>query len=316
MFTRTCFVFMALLAAANTYGLVLDNPSAYVMETYAQYAVPDSGVPKYAEFDAGGNLYVTHSSGLLVKINSAGQSEILGHFQNLQGIYYAGGTLYGDVLYFNDADAGKTLARQTNGTVSTFATYVGKPIGITTDKSGLYGGQMFVPARYSSGSLYKISETGQVELFLQLGAGWSGHDIESDGSGVYGGLLYMSVTDASDNSSIWAVRPDKAATLFCNTNFILDLEFDTTSAGAFGGLLYGRRSSWAIGSISPEGQWTRFASSNDIKCLAFGPDNSMYVVEEIPGNLITVIKISAVPEPATILLLGLGGLFIRFRIEK
>ncbi len=102
--------------------------------------------------------------------------------------------------------------------------------------------------------------------------------------------------------------------------WILDLEFDTTLDGAFGGLLYGCRSSGAIGSISPEGQWTRFAGCESaeeaIKCLTFGPDNSMYVVEELPGNQVVVLKISAVPEPMTLFLLGWGRLGLCRREDK
>ncbi len=314
-----CFVYVWIgLAAAEAYGLLLENPNLYVMQTYAQYARPDSGQAKYVEFDGAGNLYVTHDGGSLVRINSSGQSGVLSRYRNLQGICYAGGTTYGDMLYFNDAGAGRLYARRADGTTTTLCTFSGQPIGIAIDKLGAFNGKMLVPVRYSNGDVYKISETGQKELFLRLGAGWSGHDIESDPSGAYGGLMYMSVSDPSDTFSVWAVRPNGTAGVFCNTTLILDLEFDTTQIGAFGGLLYGRRSSWAIGSISPDGQWTRFAGSSDtaIQCMTFGPDNSMYVVEEVAGNMVLVTKISAVPEPATALLLGLGGLLVRLRIKN
>ncbi|MEJ5259951.1 MAG: PEP-CTERM sorting domain-containing protein [Anaerohalosphaeraceae bacterium] len=127
----------------------------------------------------------------------------------------------------------------------------------------------------------------------------------------------MSVTDPQENSSVFVVNPDGTASVFCSMTWILDLEFDTTSAGAFGGFLYGCRSSWAIGRISPEGRWTRFAFSGSadeaIKCLTFGPDNSMYVIEELAANQIVVLKVSAVPEPTTFFLTVLGGLVLRKR---
>lgn len=316
---RNVFFLLALLglAAADTYGLVLDNPSAYVMETYAQYTKPGGIGGAYSEFDGAGNLYITHGNGSLVKITPDGQSQVVDQFLNIQGIVYAGGTTYGDVLYFNDAYAHATLARQADGTTSSFSTMGGTPIGITIDRMGLFDGKMFVSRRYGSGDIYRIHETGQYELFTQIGLGMSAHDIEADPSGLYGGLLYLCVSDEStDTFTPWSVHPDGTVNQFSSLTHVKDLAFDTTENSAFGGLLYARRSSWAIGSISSSGEWSRLGRSNDtsIGALTFGPDNSMYVLEEIPGNpIISVIKISAVPEPASLLLLGLGGLLIRKR---
>lgn len=317
---RKVFLFVSFgLVAANTYGLVINVPG-YVTESYAQYALPDSGQAKYAEFDVSGNLYITHDGGTLMKINSSGQAENIGFFDNLQGIFYAGGTAYGNSLYFNDADLYVTLEMPDNGTSSTFSTFTGqgKPIGITVDIAGSFGGKMFVPTRYSNGSLYKVYEDGHNELFLQLGSGMSGHDIESDPTGNYGGLLYMSVSDASDIFTVWAVAPDGTASEFCEVTQLIDLEFDTTESNSFGGQLYVRRSSWRIGRISPDGSWSSFSDSSTtaIKCLTFGLDDSMYVVEEIAGNQVLVTKISAIPEPASVFLFCLGGLLIRKNQQK
>jgi hypothetical protein len=313
-----CFCFLGCFAAA--YGLVFDSPSEYIVQTYAQYTRPDSGQAKYAEFDASGNLYITHDGGSLVRIDANKQAAVLGRYRNLQGIFFGEGTNYGSLLYFNDADAGHLYARQADGTTAIFTTFSGKPIGLTVDKSGLYGGNLFVPVRYSHGDLYQILPNGQKTSVLQLGLGWSGHDIESDSSGVYGGRLFMSVTDPQNNSSVYVVNPDWTVSVFCSLTWILDIEFDTTQGGAFGGLLYGCRSDWAIGSISPEGQWTRFAGSENInesiKCLTFGPDRSMYVVEELPGAQIVVLKISAVPEPMSLCLLAVGIAVLRRKEDK
>ncbi len=307
------------LGAANTYGLVIATPG-YITETYAQYAMPDSGRVKYADFDDAGNLYVTHDGGSLVRINSSGQAEVLDRFLNLQGVLYAGGTTYGNALYFNDADSGVTYVRQADGIPSTFASIGGTLIGIAIDRMGRYDGKMFVSARRGYGNLYKVHEPGQYELFTQLGAGMSGHDIKADPSGHYGGFLYLIVSDESlpfsDTYNLWTVNPDGTTTEFSDITRITHIEFDTTETSAFGGLLYAQRNGWAFGSISPDGQWSLFAQAgNDdiIECITFGPDDSMYVVEKIPGDMVFVTKISAVPEPCTLLLFSFGALSLCIR---
>ena len=315
------------ICVASSYGMtVLD--SNYQVESYASYYFGGIGNMKYICADDSGNLYVTHDgspNGSIMQMSGDGVATSLSSFvtggNNFQSVVSGHGTVFGDNLYVAEVYSNRVISADTSGSTEVFSVLPSQPIAIGLDKTGNYGGNMFVSTR-STNEIYKVDENGTSSLFIDwpaTGNGWV-TDIEFDTTGNYGGLMYISSLNTSntDTMGIFSVDDQGNATRFLREGFgYHDMAFDTTDSEAFGGYLYTGAGSKIL-QIGFDGSETEFILSENedliIWDLTFGPDDAMYVLSS-PQSLdqVNITKITAIPEPCSIALLALGGLILRRR---
>jgi hypothetical protein len=279
-------------------------------------------------FDDNGNLYATHGEplGSIWWITPDGSaSEFVHGLQTPCGIVWAGGTSYGDYLYVveYETEGGGIVKVGLDGTTSNFASmdppkHAPSPLGL--DKIDNYGGYLYIGTT-GQDHTYQVDIHGNVTMFSNF-PGWTDgggpRDIDFDPGTNYGGLMYMATS--------FEYTPDVSGLFTLDTygnaeRFTPDLaaavraKFDPY--GVFGGELFviGRselgqpRALWRV---SPDGAATEFATTTASRGLAFGPDGAMYIAEYSSADQ-TVLISRVIPEPATVLLLSLGGLLLRRR---
>lgn len=313
--------------------LVLCEPSiaidvlepGYTTETFVTYSTSGIGAPWSMTFTEDGNLYLTHvMAGSVWHVTPQGQAtEFVSGFGSPCGIAWGGGTDYGNYLYMAESGADKVIKIATDGTTSDFAAISSGrhpgPLGI--DLSGNYDGHMYVGTR-AQDHTYEVDTSGSVSLFSDW-PGWTDgggpRDYGFDSMGTYGGLMFASAHFAGANqndSGLFTIDTSGNASRF-TTDIVTAFRIDFDLIGNFDSDLFvtgidswdqSMLSVWRVGS---DGTATEFAqSSTSLHTMCFGPDGAMYVSEYSDiDETVTITRI--IPEPATLLLLGLGGLLLR-----
>jgi len=318
-----CFLilFLCIFSTDVLSELTVLDPG-FQVEEYATYQFIN-GRPKFIEMDSSDNLYVTHDGGNLVRITTDTNNSILASgFQNLQGIDWGGGTSYGDFLYTAEVVTKRVNKIDVNGNDSTFTTLPDDPLSVEIDRQGNYNNQMYVGTRFSS-RIYSVDNTGQSSVFKDFTSVSNNGsiDISFDPTGSFQGNMYVTLNQVSDVNfqGVLSVDPLGNVSQFFPGNFFgAYLEFDSTAALNFGGDLY-FGSSGSVQRINPGGIGLGFLQSNlFIKDFIFGNDGAMYVLEvdaapDLNG-FATISRVSVIPEPISLFILGAGGLLLRRRI--
>jgi hypothetical protein len=178
---------------------------------------------------------------------------------------------------------------------------------------------------------YKMTEDGTISKFTNW-PGWtdsaSPSDIQFDHSGIFGNGMFVATWAASsandDFSGLFRLDSQGNETRFCS-ELVRAKHIAIDSVGIFGNDMFvNGDGAWNEQSylwrVSPDGSASKFADllgqeSRDNSAITFGPDGALYVNEysELTGKM-SVIRV--IPEPATLVLFGLGGLFFRHRSEQ
>ncbi|MEN6309511.1 MAG: PEP-CTERM sorting domain-containing protein [Anaerohalosphaeraceae bacterium] len=304
---------MPLFAAVQ----VLDP--AYQAEVYTTYSGVSWGASRIAA-DSSGNLYITHTNAQVNKITS--DKTVINNwstgFNTPWSIVDATGTSYGDKLYVTENSGSISTINFNTGARSSF-TSLSAASGLAIDKTGNYGGSMYAGTTVSD-TIERISTSGQKTTFCSYFAGMGGGGIASvafDSSNQYGGSMFAATWSASDSrSGIYAINQQGQATRFCsNLVWGSDIEFDALGV-FFDGDMFATGKEKSTDSlqlyrIGSDGIATPFIRADgEINGFTFGADGALYFHEYYQGasNIIRVV-----PEPATMLLLGLGclGLYRR-----
>ena len=290
---------VAVVLPASAPALEVVQPG-YVVQTYASYSCPMPleaiGMPRGMAFDPQGNLYLTQMSGYpdsgsIYRVSPDGTAvEWQAGFGTPRRIVWAGGSQFGDYLYLTDGNPSTVCRLGLDGAVSVFAGLNDTVHSLALDRTGHYGGKLFVATR-GNDEVYAISPAGEVRLFSSFpGATPSGHlDLAFDSGTNYAQLLYAALDRPAGMSGVggvYSLDPNGQATRFAP---------DVASAwsvafppdGAFGGDFFvcgrvGDNPHNALWRVDRNGQVVPFARptiGDELQVLCFAPDRAMLVPE-------------------------------------
>ncbi len=296
-------------------GVTVVEPG-YLTEICAKYS--DAASITYSMvFDDAANLYLSQPyANSIWRIEPDGTVSpfVTDHFSS--GADWTGGTPYGDYLY---SVANSDVVRiAPDGTMSNFAGGLPGAAETAVDRTGNYGGYLYVTTG-GSDHIYRVDTAGVVSMFSNWPGSTSGGGpigLAFDTLGDYANAMYVGSYFAesnADKSGLFVLDTAGNAARFSDDLVsILEIAFDTTGIFDYEMYVVGKDSwdeNYSLWRVAPDGSATQFATTTQdiLASLAFAPDGALYVSEySTDGETITVSRI--VPEPATIFILGLGGL--------
>ena len=312
---------MITLLASPAWAALTLLESGFTTETFATYSASGIDAPYSMTADNNGNLYLTHrSAGSIWRVTPQGQgTQFVTGLDEPRAIEWTGGTSYGNYLYVTcDRDIKKVGL---DGTPSNFSYISGIPTAMGLDRTGNYGSYLYASTG-GQDHTYRVTTSGGVTLFSNW-PGWtdggSPRAIKFDPGNSYGGLMYAAasfVGTNQDDSGLFSLDTSGSAARF-TADLVTALGIDFDLLGNFGSDMFVTgKNSWAddysIWRVAPNGTATEFATTtiSSPTTMGFGPDGAMYISEYSDvDDMITISRV--VPEPATILLLGLGGMLLQ-----
>jgi sugar lactone lactonase YvrE len=228
--------------------------------------------------DAAGNLYTAnYNAGTVTKITpDRDVSTYASGFSYPWGLAFdASGNLY---VSNTGISAGTTISKITPNaaSVSIFATGLSQPVDMAFDSQGY----LYV-ANYGTGAVSKITPAGDVSTFAQVGLGAYGLAIDADDN-VYVGI--NDVTHAQYNGVIYKITPGGTINTFATGVY----DPYGMCADASGNIYVG----------------TDLPPTRSADIFVFDPVGNRSI---LAADLVAATDVLAVPEPASLALLGIGA---------
>ncbi|MGA2323665.1 MAG: PEP-CTERM sorting domain-containing protein [Sedimentisphaerales bacterium] len=320
---RTILIALMIIAAvAVPAGAIEILLPGYTVETYATYSDSVGTTPFHMTFDGRGNLYSLNSSGIIWRITpSKVASQFASGFAGYTSLTWGGGSAFGDNLYVGGPQIIKLAM---DGTPTFFANH-DSVSSLAIDKKGNYGGFLYAGTG-SYDDFHKIDTSGNIYSFSNWPGSTNGGEPDGlafDPGTAFDGALYVGTNYLQNNASksgLFKMDTSGVPTRF-SSNLVQawDIAFDNT--GHLGGKLFvGGRTDYqmtgGIYMVDVDGTATRFANMSPLLGLgmAFGPDGALYLTEYSSSNsMYTILRVT--PEPATLLLLGLGSVMVRRKTQ-
>ncbi len=318
-----------------TFGLTVTNPG-YQVETYLTYDASTLGRTRDFTFDSAGNIYVVHTfrdsarNGSIQKIGTDKSiSTLRSDLVDPRYITWGGGTNYGDYLYVTDRQetanwtGGEITRIDLAGNKTPFAGGLNQPGAITIDPTG----KLYVANSADDKILTVGTSGGTATTFSNYPHNISGavYGLAIDTTGSYGGDIFAGTYSSNlTYAGLFSINDSGIESRYTDFEEGACIAFDDTAEQYFGGSMF------AGGRDEADNRWTLYQvnSYNDAEIfgtfnvspywtrpdIEFGPDGAMYVLEwDSPNETVVISRITAVPEPATLLLLSVGGLMLRKR---
>lgn len=325
LFVATCLLVCLVLQTVSKADIQVVDPG-YKAEVWLNLTSTYVGEVRDMTFDASNNLYLTTRwGGTITKVTpekQANRNWATG-LDNPIGIAYTGGSTYGNNLYVSCIGNGKVVKIDMNGNKTDFSS-LGGVESIGFDNTGQYGSKLYVGT--SGGDrIYSLSTTGASTVFSN-----SFYDLHGSiqeitfansadyGYGMYAGTWYP---NNLTKSGVFKVSTTGATQRTCNelTGLVSGFCMDFDDVGLFGDNLFARitvngGADGGIYRILPDGSASLFITGSLTTLLpfTFGQDGAMYLYDWT-ANSSAIYKITPVPEPGTILILGAGLLCLRRR---
>ncbi len=312
----------------QTFALIITSPD-YQSEVYTTYSTAVYGRSYDFCFGPNGEIYATHfrsrhaHDGYIVKIDGAKNDTVFtSSVSSPFNIKYSSGGAYGNYFYVGDPDTpsgGEITQVDLNGNVSTFTSNINDPSRLAIDPTGNYGNLMYATGGIDD-RIQAISPAGSTESVLNsywYGHSESMHSIKFDEGTKYDGKMFLTAHYHEDAyQGLFQVNPDGSQVQWHQIDAACGLMIDQ-SDGLFNGTMFF--------SGAYDGEWWKLwkvNGINDVEPIALfeeswtmmhlGPDGAMYAMEWNDTTNETIItKITPVPEPVTLSLLGLGALMLR-----
>jgi sugar lactone lactonase YvrE len=267
------------------------------------------------------NIYVScYNSGKIMKYDSSGNGTIFASgLNNPTGLAFdSKGNLWASEQGSSNTNNGAIVKFDKNGNKSTFVSMIHTPQGLAFDSSGTLFAAKFLLDRID-----KYDSSGYNTVFVDLfGSHAYPEDLVFDNSG---NLWVSSYYGMPEYSKIFKINPSGNMTVFSQGNDPIGLAFDRN-----GYLFAANYYNGTISKYDSSGNETIFASGlNQPHGLEFDSSGYLYVSDgygEIlkydssgyrtifaSGLSNPLFIATQIPEPATLLFLGLGGLALRKR---
>ena len=299
--------------------------SHYQLTTLAQYSDSTLGRVGGMTADSSGNIFVNYvGSGKILKIGPAGNVSNFGSVTSSAPAHmvWGTGTEYGEFLYVSDTFADKVYKFDVNGNRSLF-TEVNHPDGIGLDRTGNYGGQLYIGTNIDT-HIDSVSPAGTRTLFSNFTYNESTLTaaMAFDPGTRFGGQMFATghSTAAPASAGVFSVDANGIATRFCS-NLALASKVEFDQSGKFGddlfalGMFTPGQPYFSIYRIGPNGVAADFFH-NFGGSFTFSGEHMFIASFNGSTSTTTIYQVNAIPEPATILVLAAGALGLKRRLGK
>ena len=309
----------------------------YRAEVYASYSTQAIGGSTDFTFGPDGTIYVAHSnynstgSGSIQHVTASGITPLCSNLVDPVHIEYGVGD-FGNSFYVSDrlesrhfSGTGEITRVGMDGSKTAFAGGLSQPVAMTMDPAT--NGKMYIANSTNDNIVRVCSAGGTVSPFSPYPFNSSGAvgNLAFDTAGSYGGGLFAATSSSNMSySGLFQIDADGTASRYVTwIDHAAAIAFDTTANQDFLGQMYiaermDTEPTFSISRIDQDLNVYDFAATISPSWYAtrlrFGPDGDLYVLEWNSSNQTTTIsRITAVPEPATLLLTSFGLVFLKRR---